>query len=233
MQLFYQPELHNGANFLDEEESSHCVKVLRHKEGDLIHVVDGIGSFYECRITKAHQKKCELEILLTKREEPLLCNIHIAIAPTKNADRLEWFVEKATEIGIQEITLLQTEHSERKFQKTDRLEKKAIAAMKQSLKAFKPVINPQVDYEKFIKSFPEQINKFIAYVDQEIPQHLKDAAPSHASYVVLIGPEGDFSSEEVKVALEQNFTAVSLGKSRLRTETAGIYACMVLNLMNE
>jgi 16S rRNA (uracil1498-N3)-methyltransferase len=233
MQLFYQPQIKEGIHFLTEEESAHCVKVLRHKEGDVIHIVDGLGTFYEAKITSAHHKKCEFDILALKHEAPLHSNIHIAIAPTKNADRLEWFVEKATEIGIQEITLLQTEHSERKFQKTDRLEKKAVSAMKQSVKAYMPIINPLVDFKKFISDVPDQINKYIAYVDESLPDHLKDLAPTHASYCILIGPEGDFSPEEVVQAKIKNFKAVSLGKSRLRTETAAIYACTVLNLINE
>lgn len=233
MQIFYQPLIPEGVDHLSEEESGHCVKVLRHKPGDTILVVDGKGGYYEARISNAHPKKCEFEILSKKHEEPWGYNIHIAIAPTKNADRLEWFVEKATEVGIHEITLINTEHSERKFQKTDRLEKKAISAMKQSLKASLPVINPLTPFKEFVQSIPGEINKFIAYMDEKIPDHLKDAAPIRGSYCVLIGPEGDFSLPEVEAAFTCGFKPVSLGKSRLRTETAALYVCTALNLINE
>ncbi|MDQ3535397.1 MAG: 16S rRNA (uracil(1498)-N(3))-methyltransferase [Bacteroidota bacterium] len=231
--LFYQPQISAGVQYLDEEESRHAIKVLRLKERDPITVIDGKGSFYESVITEANSKKCKFNILTTNRDcEDKKHYIHLAIAPTKNPDRMEWFTEKSVEFGIDEITFLLCERSERKHFNSGRIEKKAISAMKQSLKATLPIINLPLSFAGFIEKYPLQKNKFIAYVDVDIPQHLKAAAKPNEDYVVLIGPEGDFSPDEISMAQEHGFIPVHLGKSRLRTETAGIASCLILNLIN-
>lgn len=231
MQLFYQPDIVKGALFLNPEESRHCVKVLRKKEGDTITIVDGVGNFYEAIITDANPKRCLFNIQHTYKEEKDQFSIHIGIAPTKNIDRIEWFLEKSMELGIDEITFLQCDHSERLKVNKERLEKKAISAMKQAIRATLPVLNPIKPLSSFIQN--KAIQKFIAYIDQEIPDHLMKVAKKGQDYLVLIGPEGDFSKREVEMAQKQGFVAVSLGKSRLRTETAGLAACHILNLIND
>lgn len=230
MLLFYQPELAAGTTWLAEDESRHCVKVLRKREGETITVTDGLGFFYECTITKAHAHKCEFVVASKTAEEKRDFRIHIAIAPTKNADRMEWFVEKATEFGIDEITLLDCNHSERSFLKTERLQKVAVSAMKQSQKATLPTIHELLPFSEIIEKACAQ--KFIAYVDHSNPQHLLTLAEKSKHYLILIGPEGDFSANELSLALSKGFTKVSLGRSRLRTETAGIAACCTLNTIN-
>lgn len=231
MQLFYQPEINKGLLQLDPEESRHCVKVLRKREGDKITVVDGDGSFYEVAIADADPKKCTFTVLSIHKEEKHPFSIHIGIAPTKNADRIEWFVEKAVELGVDEVTFLQCVHSERVKINLERLLKKAVSAMKQSVKASLPRLNPIVPFEEFAQKSAAQ--KFIAHVDRDNPDHLKDVANPKMDYLVMIGPEGDFSAKEIEMAKSHDWLTVSLGKSRLRTETAGLAACHVLNLINE
>ena len=175
MQLFYAPQLAQNQLFLDEEESRHCIKVLRKQQGDIIDCIDGVGHFYECEITDAHHKKCALKIIKTRAEKKSTIHLHIAIAPTKNLDRIEWFVEKAVEIGIEEISFIRCQNSERVQLKTDRIIKKAIAAMKQSIKVRLPIINELVSFADFIKNESKKnSHKLIAYVDFENPNHLKD-----------------------------------------------------------
>jgi 16S rRNA (uracil1498-N3)-methyltransferase len=229
--LFYQPLIAQGVLKLDEEESRHCIKVLRKQTGDHIRVTDGSGSFYDVVITSADPRECTFNIVREEKQPGRDFSIHIAIAPTKNTDRIEWFVEKCVEFGIDEITLLECEHSERTFIKIERLKKVAISAMKQSLKASLSRINELIRFDSFVSA---EINgdKFIAFVDETNPIHLKDSAEPAKQYVVVIGPEGDFSGNELSLALEHGFAKVSLGKSRLRTETAGIAACHILNLIN-
>jgi 16S rRNA (uracil1498-N3)-methyltransferase len=229
--LFYQPLIPEGIHHLDEEESRHCVKVLRKNSGDSIHITDGKGFFYEAIISKPDFRKCEFAINKTTPGEKKNYEIHIAIAPTKNADRIEWFVEKATEFGIDRITLIDCENSERTFLKTERLRKLAVSAMKQSLKSTLPVIDELTSFSNLLKSL-NAIGKFIAYVDTSNTVHLQHVAKRGEASVVLIGPEGDFSADEVTEALQVGFTKVSLGRSRLRTETAAIAACHILNLVN-
>lgn len=231
MQLFYQPEINKGLLQLDPEESRHCVKVLRKREGDKITVVDGDGNFYEVAIVDADPRKCTFTVLSVHKEEKRPFSIHIGIAPTKNADRIEWFVEKAVELGVDEVTFLQCEHSERVKINLERLLKKAVSAMKQSVKASLPQLNEIMPFEEFAQKAGAQ--KFIAYVDQDNPNHLKDMAAPKMDCLVMIGPEGDFSAKEVEMARSAGWIAVSLGKSRLRTETAGLAACHILNLLNE
>ena len=230
MILFYQPALPES-NFLDLEESKHCVKVLRKTNGDEISVLDGKGQLYNCLITNASHKKCEFEITSTSSFEKHKRYRHIAIAPTKNNDRIEWFVEKATEIGIDEISFIACDHSERSNLKIDRIEKKAISAMKQSLKYYLPKLNSLVSFKEFIASQKASTNyKAIAYVDFENPVQLIDQLKDQESVVCLIGPEGDFSQQEVRLAQQEGFEKVALGNSRLRTETAGIVSCHLMNL---
>jgi 16S rRNA (uracil1498-N3)-methyltransferase len=231
--LFYQPRIPDGDLFLDQEESRHCIKVLRHKPGDIISLTDGKGFFYEAIITDGDMRKCSFSIKEKTPEAHRNYSIHIAISPTKNNDRFEWFTEKATEFGIDTITPLDCKHTERAFLKKDRLEKVAVSAMKQSLKASIPVIDGLTTFETFIANQGMlDRERFIAYVDTTNPHHLKDLAEPGKNYVVLIGPEGDFSTAELDLALSAGFKKVSLGQSRLRTETAGIAACHILNLVN-
>ena len=232
MQLFYQREISRGHNHLTEEESRHCVKVLRQKLSDLIFVTDGIGNLYQARITKADLKRCEFEIVDTTHTPKPEFHIHIAISPTKNLERIEWFVEKAVEIGIQEISFITSQNSERKVLKQDRMFRKAISAMKQSQKVYQPTINTLTSFDNFLGLNLSNHNTYIAHVDFENQHFLMQVAPPHAKYCVLIGPEGDFSENEIKLALDRGFHKVSLGNSRLRTETAGLAACHILNLIN-
>lgn len=233
MQIFYQPLITENQFFLDADESRHCVKVLRKKEGDLITVADGQGRFYEARISHRDPRQCTFTIEKTIEEGQKDFHIHIGIAPTKNADRLEWFVEKAVEIGVDEISLVITENAERKKMKTDRLERKAISAMKQSLKATLPPIHPPVSLTGFLHQSQPDTQKYLAYVSELPVPHLFHVASSMSRYVILIGPEGDFTPEEVSTAQQHGYQMVSLGTSRLRTETAGMVACHTLTLLNE
>lgn len=229
--LFYQPGIQYGSHFLDPEESRHAAKVLRRKAGDFIHITDGKGVLYTCKITDAKPDKCAFVIESSNQEEQKNFRIHIGIAPTKNPDRTEWFVEKVIEIGVDEITFLECDNSERSTIKTERIEKLAVSAMKQSLKTTLPKIHSIKQLEEFI-SGSHSGEKFIAYVDQANPDELSKVAKPKENYVVLIGPEGDFSPAELDLAIKHGFKKVALGPSRLRTETAGIVACHTLNLIN-
>ena len=231
MILFYQPEIPEGVLHLDEEESRHCIKVLRKNNGDSIHITDGKGSFYTALITKADPRQCVFLVKETQQQAKKDYRIHIAISPTKNADRIEWFVEKAVELGVDEITLMDCENTERSHIKSTRLKKVAISAMKQSLKAFLPTINELTSFADVLKM--KEGSAYIAYVDSSNPLHLKEAAAGFKNALMLIGPEGDFSPEELSLAVNSGFQKVSLGKSRLRTETAGMAACHILNLVHE
>jgi 16S rRNA (uracil1498-N3)-methyltransferase len=227
VQLFYQPELVNNHCWLTEDESKHCIKVLRKREGEVIVVTDGIGFFYDCTITKANANRCEFDIQEKRAEVKKKFRIHLVIAPTKNPDRLEWLIEKATELGVDEITLIDCDHSERSYIKAERLMKVAISAMKQSQKATLPIINPLNKFSSILDDKADQ--KFIAYVDHSNPKHLLHEAIKEKTYLICIGPEGDFSKEELASALGNGFVKVSMGDSRLRTETAGMVACCLLN----
>ena len=231
MNLFYQPLIPEGKYHLDAVESKHCTKVLRKKNGDLIHITDGQGFLYNAIITKADNIQCSFEIKEKIAEPPRPYRIHIAISPIKNTDRLEWFVEKAVELGLDEITLIECYHTERTHVKPGRLEKLAISAMKQSLKLTLPLISGPVKFSHLIAGTTAS-SRFIAHVDPANPNHLIHIAPPFSTYLILIGPEGDFSKDELALALENNFKPVSLGTSRLRTETAGLAACHILNLVN-
>ena len=232
MHLFYTPDIAGDLYTLNEEESRHCTKVLRLAKGDIIHLTDGRGTFYEATILSTG-KTCHVNITgkrQTANGKPDY-RLHIAIAPTKNIDRFEWFLEKATEIGIDEITPLICEHSERRQLRTDRLEKVITSAMKQSLKAYHPILHEPADLRKFIESCREDDAKFIAFITENTPL-LQTLCVKGQNPVILIGPEGDFSPAEVEMAVSKGFRVVSLGNSRLRTETAGIVACHTVNLLN-
>ncbi|MGL4852391.1 MAG: 16S rRNA (uracil(1498)-N(3))-methyltransferase [Phocaeicola sp.] len=233
MHLFYTPDIATCSE-LPEEEAGHCLRVLRLSSGDQIRLTDGKGSFYDAVITTATNKRCQIEILQEDPQEKIWNgHLHLAIAPTKNMDRIEWFAEKATEIGFDELTFLQCRYSERKVLKEERIEKILVSAMKQSLKATKPILNSLIPFKTFInQEFSGQ--KFIAHChDTGAKPLLKEILQPELDALVLIGPEGDFSEEEVQLALENGFQPISLGKARLRTETAALVACHTLNLFNQ
>lgn len=228
MHLFYQEQLPE-IKYLDQDESKHCVKVLRMQAGDEINIIDGKGTFYKATITEAHPKKCQFEIIETSAEITPSFHRHLAIAPTKNMDKMEWLVEKATEMGIDEISFFQSFHSERKVIKIERLEKKVVSAMKQSLKARKPILNEILPLGKILNNIKAE-NKLIAYVDFDNKIHMKNELSDEQDTLILIGPEGDFTPEEVDLAIKNGFKKVSLGNSRLRTETAALAAVHLMNL---
>lgn len=230
MNLFYQPGISAGITHLDAEESRHAVRVLRMSEGDQLTLTDGKGFFYSAKITKADSNKCQFEILDKKEAPKRNFYIHVAIAPTKNADRIEWFVEKATEIGIDEISLVLCKNSERKVINSERIEKIAVSALKQSQQALLPKLKELIPFKKIVEIKADQ--KFIGFVDSANPFHLKTLAQPAKKYLILIGPEGDFSKEELELAIQYGFEKVSLGTNRLRTETAGLVAVQVLALLN-
>ena len=232
MELYYQPEITNGTLFLDPDESRHCIKVLRHSIGDTIQVTDGKGVMYNCAITSENAKKCSFRIDSEIESPQKSYAIAIALAPTKSIDRTEWFVEKAVELGIDSIHFYFGQHSERRNLNIDRLKKKAVAAMKQSGQARLPELKVDKNLTNCIASFEAYDEHFIAYVDSENPNHLLSMASKGMKQIVLIGPEGDFSTTELSYALNNGYKKVSLGENRLRTETAGIAACHVLNLIN-
>ncbi|MHC1704240.1 MAG: 16S rRNA (uracil(1498)-N(3))-methyltransferase [Tenuifilaceae bacterium] len=233
MQIFYAPTISSPLFTLNEEESKHCIRVLRMETGDEITLVDGKGNLFKTRIVKPEAKRCEVEIFETIHEfEMRNFYLHIAIAPTKNIERFEWFLEKATEIGINEITPILCEHSERKVINHDRLEKIIVSAMKQSVKAYLPKLNQLITFKQFIQQRTDG-EHFIAHCNKKELIHLKDKVATKVKTTILIGPEGDFSPFEVTQALQNNYTEISLGKSRLRTETAGVVACDIINLINE
>jgi 16S rRNA (uracil1498-N3)-methyltransferase len=234
MHLFYTPDIEpsHPQYFLNEEESKHAVRVLRLEVGAEVQLIDGRGGLYTAQIKDAHPKRTILQITnvvtgFSKRNHYL----HIAIAPTKNLDRLEWFLEKATEIGIDEISLIICQRSERKEAKTERLNKIITAAIKQSLKAYHPVLNEVIAFNKFI-SQPFDGQKFIAHCEDSEKINLKDELQKQGRYLVLIGPEGDFSPAEINTALDNGYKALTLGDSRLRTETAALEACFEVNFLN-
>lgn len=232
MHLFYTPDIENKAE-LPDEEAAHAVRVLRLQPGDRIELTDGKGFFYQAEISTANQKRCLVNIL-SKEEQPLLWkgHLHLAMAPTKNMDRIEWLAEKATEIGFDELSFLNCRYSERKVLKTERIHKILVSAMKQSLKARLPKLNEMTDFKRFV-SQPFTGKKFIAHCHEGEKQLLPSQITPGDDVLVLIGPEGDFSEEEVKIAIENGFQPISLGKSRLRTETAALVACHIMNLTNQ
>jgi 16S rRNA (uracil1498-N3)-methyltransferase len=234
MHLFYTPDIapSHPQYFLNEEESKHAVRVLRLEIGAEVQLIDGKGGLYTAQIKDAHPKRTILQITnvvteYSKRNHYL----HIAIAPTKNLDRLEWFLEKATEIGIDEISLIVCQRSERKEAKTERLNKIITAAIKQSLKAYHPVLNEPIALNKFL-TLPFDGQKFIAHCEDSQKASLTNEIQKQGKYLILIGPEGDFSPAEIDSALHNGYKAITLGESRLRTETAALEACFEVNFLN-
>lgn len=229
---FYVPDAANAGE-LPMEEAMHALRVLRLKSGDEMFLMDGVGSFYRAEVTIAATKRCMYEIKETlPQDKTWRGHIHIAVAPTKMMDRIEWFAEKATEIGLDEISFLNCKFSERKVMRTVRLDKIVVSAMKQSRKPWKPVVNHMTHFKDFV-SQPREGRKFIAHCYEEVERkYLFDELKVKASdeVTILIGPEGDFSIDEVRMAIENGYESVSLGKSRLRTETAALGATMMAQL---
>ncbi|KAF2519234.1 16S rRNA (uracil(1498)-N(3))-methyltransferase [Flavobacterium salilacus subsp. salilacus] len=234
MQLFYNPDINsNDTTFtFDREESRHIVKVLRKKEGDTIQLTNGKGSVFTAEITFAADKKCLVSITAEAKSEPLPYYLHLAVAPTKMNDRYEWFLEKATEIGISEITPLICEHSERTIFKAERFEKILQSAMKQSLQYHLPKLNAPTSFKDFVNQEHEGA-LFIAHCEETDKKLLKNELQPLQKTTVLIGPEGDFSNKEIELALQQKYIPVSLGNTRLRTETAAIVAAHSVAFVNE
>ncbi|MBP3763456.1 MAG: 16S rRNA (uracil(1498)-N(3))-methyltransferase [Bacteroidales bacterium] len=236
MNLFYCPDITPDALCtLDPEESRHAVRVLRLRQGDAIEVTDGRGALHHCRILEANDKACVVEALRSEcpNYHPPF-SIHLAVAPTKNPSRMEWLVEKAVEVGVGEITLLRCDHSERSFLKTDRLQKIALSAMKQSLHTVLPTIHEAVPMREWVASAAPTGLRLIAHCEAGQPRTpLAKALTAGRDATLLIGPEGDFSTEEIASALQQGFLPVSLGPSRLRTETAALYAVTAFNFIND
>ncbi|MGY4383156.1 16S rRNA (uracil1498-N3)-methyltransferase [Pedobacter sp. UYP24] len=235
MHVFYTPDIDSSEYSLSEEESKHCTKVLRLQKGAFIHLIDGKGGLYKAELIEEHKKRVTVKIInvileYNKRDYYL----HIAIAPTKNMDRLEWFLEKATEIGIDEITMVICARSERRATKEDRLNKVVTSAVKQSLQAYHPKVNQDVSLLEFLKCENQASSvKFIAHcLDNEPRNYLSDISVPEKKYTILIGPEGDFSPSEIELALHFGFKPLTLGNTRLRTETAGIAACFEVNYLN-
>lgn len=229
--IFYAPSILQD-NTLPQDESAHCVRVLRKKEGDEILVTNGKGLFFEAEIVSAHQKHCVVNILETIEEpKPWSNYLHIAFAPTKNLDRIEWFAEKVTEIGLDRLTPLRCRYSERKEVKLPRIEKILVSAMKQSQKAILPELDEMISFSAFIKQ-PFDGQKFIAHCYPQEKQLLKHIYKPQGNVLILIGPEGDFSEQEVAEALKNGFEPISLGESRLRAETAALVACNTIQILN-
>ena len=233
--MFYTPDI-DTSHFLSEEESAHCVRVLRYDRGDEILLTDGRGTTFHARITNPHPRRCEFEILSQEKQDKTHnIYLHVAIAPTKNIERLEWMVEKCTEIGVDEITPLLCRFSERKNLRNDRLEKIILSAAKQSLTPYLPKLNELTDFATLMQQYGgnEEMDKFIAHCYKDEKRELKDALQKGRDVLILIGPEGDFSEQEVELAIAKGFVPVGLGRSRLRTETAGVVACHTVVLLNE
>ncbi|MFY0607007.1 MAG: 16S rRNA (uracil(1498)-N(3))-methyltransferase [Cyclobacteriaceae bacterium] len=231
MLYFYQPNITPSNAYLDGEEYQHCVKVLRKKPGDEIGIFDGKGGQFHAIIIGINKKQCELKIISETKLSPKPFSTHIAIAPTKNMDRLEWFVEKACELGVDQISLILTNNCERRKVRIDRLQKKAISALKQSKSGFLTEI---VDL-KPVKQFLEDLNgteRFMAFVEDGLP-YLSSQINKNSNCTIMIGPEGDFTQEEVQLALANKFQKISLGENVLRTETAGLMAAHVVNVANQ
>lgn len=234
MQLFYTPDIEpsHPQYFLSEDESKHAIRVLRLETGDEVQLIDGRGGFYNAKIQDAHPKRTILNITsVTPNFNKRNHYLQIAVAPTKNIERLEWFLEKATEIGIDEVTLIVTQRSERKEVKVDRLNKIITAAIKQSLKAYHPVLNDAVKLNQLLVE-PFDGQKFIAHCEPGEKLDLRKEINLKGRYLILIGPEGDFSPAEIALALENGFKPITLGEARLRTETAALEACFEVNFIN-
>lgn len=227
MEVYYGKTTDGKTILLSDDEAHHLLHVRRAKAGEQIDVTDGEGYYYRCEIVEVQKHNCLIEIISSTFTKPTTARLHLVIAPTKNMDRMEWLVEKATEIGIEEFSFIQCRHSERKEIRADRLEKIALSAMKQSMKAYLPVLHPMIPFQKFIDKKPEG-ERFICTMsatDEFIKMHTADQ-----NVTILIGPEGDFHADEIELALSNGFQKASLGNQRFRTETAALVSCMMVNL---
>lgn len=233
MNLFFTPDIKSNTYILPEDESKHIIRVLRLQSGDIINLTDGKGNLYTATIASDHPKRCELIVTDVVSEYGKKdYSVSIAIAPTKNIDRFEWFLEKSTEIGIDHIYPIICSRSERKVIKHDRSNRVITSAMKQSLKAYHPVLHEQMDFKKFMKiSYPDV--RLIAHCGDDERKLLKNEIKPGGESIILIGPEGDFTDAELEMAVQNGFKPVSLGDSRLRTETAGIFACNTAAIINQ
>lgn len=233
MHVFYTPDIDSDTYSLNEEESRHCLKVLRLGLGDVVHLIDGKGGLYEAEIIGETKKNVQLRVLRAQQEyQKRNHHLHIVVAPTKNIDRLEWFLEKATEIGIDEITPVICDRSERKVIKEDRLGKVITSAVKQSLQAYHPILNPQISFTEFLRKEFNAIKMVAHCVDGAPRQYISEVAEPGQRYLILIGPEGDFSPKEIQLALQSGYKPLTLGNTRLRTETAALAACFEVNYLN-
>lgn len=235
MQLFFHPDIHDKQTELifPRDESKHIVKVLRRRPGDILHITNGKGELFETQITHADQNKCMAQIIGVKKQAPPTPSLHLLVAPTKMNDRYEWFLEKTTEIGIQQITPIICDHSERSTIKEERFGRVLQSALKQSLGTYLPLLHKQKSFKDIVEmSIPGQ--KFIAHCeDQMLRKQLSQEMKKETDTTILIGPEGDFSKEEIELALKNGWIPVSLGNSRLRTETAAMVACHTFALVNQ
>jgi 16S rRNA (uracil1498-N3)-methyltransferase len=234
MQLFYNPTINETTETFsfDKEESKHIIKVLRKKDNDILFVTNGLGFLFKTEITLASDNKCTVQILEIEKTEAPKQKLHLAVAPTKMNDRYEWFLEKVTEIGIYEITPIICDRSERKIINPERFEKIILSAMKQCNQMYLPILNPAISLKEFIKK-ENSGEKLIAHCEETNKKSLKSILKAKTDYTILIGPEGDFSNKEIELALENNYIPVSLGETRLRTETAAIVACHSVVFINE
>ena len=232
MHIFYTPDIKDSKYQLNEEESKHCIRVLRLKNGDTVNLIDGKGGFYLAEITDDHPKRCSLKIIKTEKEYGKRnYSLHVAVAPTKNIERYEWFLEKSTEIGVDYFIPFISKQSERKVIKPERLNKIINAAVKQSIHAYRPKLDNLIKFKDLI-NINFNGKKFIAHCFDNEKAYLKNLVRQGDKVLILIGPEGDFTLEEVEQAKAKGFIEVSLGESRLRTETAGIVAVHTVALAN-
>ncbi|PJJ08228.1 16S rRNA (uracil1498-N3)-methyltransferase [Flavobacterium sp. 1] len=234
MQLFYNPTINETTETFsfDKEESKHIIKVLRKKDSDILHVTNGLGLLFKTEITLASDNKCTVQIVSVEKTETPKYKLHLAVAPTKMNDRYEWFLEKATEIGIHEITPIICDRSERKVINIERFEKIILSAMKQCNQLYLPKLNPAVTFKEFLKA-EKTGTVLIAHCEETNKKSLKSVVAPNTDYTILIGPEGDFSNKEIELALGNSYIPVSLGETRLRTETAAIVACHSVVFTNE
>lgn len=233
MQLFYAPEISFPRYTLPEEESKHCVRVLRMGVGDELHITDGQGMLHRCKVVDDNAKRCVVEIVESTQAEPLPYHLVMAVAPTKNIDRYEWFLEKATEVGVGEIYPIESEHSERRQIKHERELKVITSAVKQSLKMYHPTLHELTPFKQVV-AMPFEGDKYIAHCNSTLGErpYLGKLLKKGGRMLILIGPEGDFSPEEITFAVQNGFKPISLGDQRLRTETAAVAATMIVSTIN-
>jgi len=234
MQLFYNPDITETTESFsfDKEESKHIIKVLRKKDTDILFVTNGFGLLFKTEITLASDSKCTVQIISIEKSETPKYKLHLAVAPTKMNDRYEWFLEKATEIGIDEITPIICDRSERKVINKERFEKILLTAMKQSNVLFLPKLNDAITFKEFVKLENDGL-QLIAHCEETDKKSLKSILKPNENITILIGPEGDFSEKEISLALDNNYNPVSIGNTRLRTETAAIVACHSVVFINQ